>query len=102
VDLDNRDHHMTPGMYAEAKVVLQHKTNVLSLPIQAVSAGDTPTVWMVNASDQLQERPVVLGMRTDRDVEIVSGVKEGDQVVFGSRSILTLGSRVAPKQVVSR
>jgi RND family efflux transporter MFP subunit len=102
VDLDNHDHRMTPGMYADARVVLQSKHNVMVLPIQAVSAGEKPTVWVVDKTGALQERPVELGMKTDKDVEVVNGVAQGDQVVIGSRSVLALGSHVVPKQVVSR
>lgn len=99
VDIDNRDHRMTPGMFAAVKVILQRRDNVLALPVEAISAGEHPTVWLVNAKSQLEERPIKIGMRTDNDVEILSGLQEGDIVIFGSRSALTLGMQVKPKTI---
>ena len=99
VDIDNRDHRMTPGMFAAVKVILQHKENVLTLPVEAVSGDTKPTVWLVNAKSQLEERPIKIGMRTDSEVEVLSGITDGDNVVFGSRGALTLGMLVKPKTV---
>ncbi|MHB1207561.1 MAG: efflux RND transporter periplasmic adaptor subunit [Rhodospirillaceae bacterium] len=99
VDLDNHDGRITPGMYAAVSLVVEHKDGVVTLPIEAVSAGAKPTVWVVNAKGELEERPVVVGMRTDDQAEIVSGIAEGEKAVFGSRNALTLGARVTPKSV---
>jgi RND family efflux transporter MFP subunit len=99
VDIDNQDRRMTPGMFAAVKVVLQHKENVLALPVEALGSAGHPTVWVVNAKNELEERPVTIGMKTDSDVEVLSGVKEGESVVFGSRNALTLGMPVKPKSV---
>jgi RND family efflux transporter MFP subunit len=99
VDVDNHDHRMTPGMFAAVKVILERRDNVLTLPVEAIGAGAHPTVWLVNSKSQLEERPIKIGMRTDNDVEVLSGVQEGDTVIFGSRSALTLGMSVKPKTV---
>jgi len=42
---------------------------------------------------------VVTGIETSDDMEIVSGVKEGDLVVTGDRSGLKAGQQVTPKIV---
>lgn len=99
VDIDNHDLQLKPGMYAHVSVILDKHDNVLSLPVQAVSNGDKPTVWRVGSSGHIEEVPVVLGMQTPDRVEITSGLNEGDKVIFGSRNSLSIGMDVTPKPV---
>lgn len=99
VDLKN-DGQMAPGMYASARVILEQKTAVLALPIEAVAGdGVTATVWAVGRDGEVTERHVTLGLRTDRKVEVLSGVEEGEAVIYGSRTAIALGSHVKTKQI---
>ncbi len=102
VDLDNKDHRITPGMYASVKLDLEQKGAVLALPIQAVSIGDKPNVWLVNEKQEIEERPVTIGLQTADKVEITSGLNEGDQVIFGSRGIVAIGMKVEPKPIADK
>ena len=97
VDIDNQDQRITAGMYAAVKVALEQKNAVLTLPIQAVSSTDKPNVWLVNEQHEIEEKPVTLGLRTADKVEILSGLKENEQVVFGSRGAFSVGMKVEPK-----
>lgn len=101
VDIDNHDHHLDPGMYASVRVILEKKVGVLTLPIQAVSADQSPTVWRVNVNGVVEEVPVKIGMRTDARLQIASGLNEGDEVLFGSRNVTSVGKKVQPKLVSS-
>lgn len=102
VDIDNKDRRITPGMYASVAVELEQKNNVLTLPVQAVSMGDKPNVWVVNARDEIEERPVTTGLQTANKVEILQGLNEGDQAIFGSRGSLSIGMKVTPKSVAEK
>jgi RND family efflux transporter MFP subunit len=97
VDIDNADGRIVPGMYAAATLTLQQKKNVLGLPVQAVSQDDQPTVWVVDADGTIAERAVKTGLRTADRVEITSGLKEGEQVIFGNRGAFAIGMKVSPK-----
>lgn len=97
VDLDNSSLRLTPGMYASVDLTLESKENALVLPPQAVSGEENPTVLLVNSNNKTEERPVKLGLQTKDKVEIISGLAEGDLVVFGSRSSLEPGMTVNPK-----
>jgi len=100
VDVRNRDHVLVPGLYAEADVVLEHKEDIPTIPLQAVNhVGEKTTVFVVTGDDQLEDRPVRLGIQTANDAEIVAGLHEGEMVVVSDRAGLKPGERVAPEMV---
>ena len=100
VDVRNRDHILVPGLYAEADLVLEHKEDIPTVPLQAVNhEGDKTTVFVVTAGDQLEDRPVRLGIQTANDAEIVAGLHEGEMVVVSDRAGLKPGERVSPQMV---
>lgn len=101
VDIDNHDLRLTPGMYAYVNLSLENKKGVLTLPIQAVSFSGNPNVWKINDKNEIEEQPVTLGLQTADKVEILNGLKEGDQVVFGSREMVNIGMKVKPKLVAT-
>ena len=100
VDVKNPDHLLVPGLYADADLTLEHKEGIASIPLQAVNhEGNKTTVFVVDNSNQLEDRPVSLGLQTATDAEVVSGLQEGEQVVVSDRSGLKSGERVVPKAV---
>jgi RND family efflux transporter MFP subunit len=99
VDIPNADDTIVPGMYASATLTLEQKKGVLELPIQAVSQDDKPTVLLVDGTGTIVERPIGIGLKTADSIEVASGLKEGDQVIFGSRSAFAVGMKVTPKLV---
>lgn len=102
VDVPNPGRILIPGVYAEAKLTLERKENVLALPLEAVTyEGSQASVFLVNNSDTIESEQVKLGMRTPSDVEVESGVQEGDNVVVSDRSQLKVGQKVKPKVVES-
>jgi RND family efflux transporter MFP subunit len=100
VDVSNPEHVIVPGTYAEATLTLDRKPQALAIPPEAVNVqGDQRTVWVVDPSGVVQSRPVTVGIETPDDVEIVSGLTEGEMVAVGDRTGLKTGEAVRPKQV---
>jgi RND family efflux transporter MFP subunit len=98
VDVLNPDRILIPGIYAEATLTLEKKDNVDALPLQALTiVGSQASVYIVNGASEIENRQVTLGLRTPTEVEIESGVQEGDQVVISDRSQLKVGQKVQPK-----
>jgi hypothetical protein len=54
---------------------------------------------VVSSANKLERRPVVLGIETSTDAEVVSGLEEGDLVVVSDRSSLKEGEEVQPKMI---
>jgi hypothetical protein len=55
------------------------------------------SVLLIDKQDRLDERSVQIGIETPDQVEILSGLSEGDLVVVGNRSQLQPGMVVQPK-----
>jgi len=88
---------LVPGMYSSVSIRVNNRPNALSIPIEAVPAAETNTVYVVNTQNQIEERPVTLGLTTPDRVEVIGGLKEGESVILGSRSRLRPGEKVEPK-----
>ena len=99
VDVPNPERVLLPGLYAEATITLEHNSNSLAIPIQAVNQGERNTVYVVTPSNTIEIRPVILGIQTAADAEVLSGLREGESIVVGDRSALKAGDRVEPKLV---
>ena len=100
VDVQNRDRVLMPGLYADADVALEHRDDVPTIPLQAVNhEGSKTTVFLVGRNNEIEDRPIMLGLQTANDVEVVSGLKEGEQVVVSERSGLKPGETVHPQVV---
>jgi HlyD family secretion protein len=71
---------MLPGYSADAEVILRTRNNVLRVPTEAVI--DKQQVYIFNADENILElRDVKIGLANWDQTEIVSGIKQGDQVV---------------------
>jgi RND family efflux transporter MFP subunit len=91
VEVDNADYRYTPGMYATVRLTLSEKKDALAVPIQCVSAGENPTVLILNEDRKVEERPVTIGLETSSMAEILSGLSDHDLIVMGSRSSIPVG-----------
>jgi HlyD family secretion protein len=110
VTLDNPTEELRPGLSTTAKITTASKSSVLSLPIQAltlytppaptgsgnVEAASTSTtakvapvqgVYVVEKDAHGKQRakfvPVTTGITGATDIEVLSGLHEGDEVVTG-------------------
>ena len=112
VTLDAPDKDLRPGLSTTAKITTAHKNSVLTLPIQALTnhgpeqldsrgkvipvstnvapGGKAPApvqgVFVVkNEKGKLRSVfvPVTTGITGATDIEVVSGLKEGDEIVIG-------------------
>jgi hypothetical protein len=57
----------------------------------------SPTAFVVNSSDVIEERTLKLGLTTPDKFEILAGLKENDLVMVGNRSQVKPGQKVDVK-----
>ena len=95
VDVPNPQHVLVPGLYAEADVGLEHRDDIPVVPLQSINhEGDKTTVFIVNSSGEIEDRPIILGIQTSVDAEVVSGLNAGEMVVVSDRSSLKPAEKV--------
>ena len=99
VDVKNPGGRIKAGMYAAVKLPLTQAKNVLVVPLQALSSGDNPSVFVSSKDGKLEERLVKTGLRTATEAEVTDGLSAGDLVVVGNRSGLIAGEKAEPKLV---
>jgi RND family efflux transporter MFP subunit len=98
IDVENADLSLTPGMYADTSIELEHKENALSVPVQAVvQGGNEHYVLVVDAQDHVQKRAVELGEQTSDRTEILQGLSEKEQIIIGGQSNYQVGELVKPR-----
>jgi RND family efflux transporter MFP subunit len=80
------------GMSASADIVLKERENVLLVPERAVTEKDgKPVVKVIAANGQSQDKEVVTGITDGFDIEIVSGLSEGETVVVETKAATSQG-----------
>ena len=94
VDVPNPNHTLLPGMYAEVTLAL-NKDDSLAVPLEAVEReSEQGTVYTLDSSSKVQIHRVSLGIETANEIEVLSGLQEGDEVILSDRSSLTAGEQV--------
>ena len=82
---DQEEADIKPGMTADVSILTAEKKNVLTLPLRAVivdKTGSRSVRLLVN--NKVEERVVTTGIRgEDGQVEILSGLSEGELVITG-------------------
>lgn len=83
ITLDEVPDGLADGMTADSAITIQKREGVMCLPRSIVRASGVDTVtlkiWVNNATET---REVTVGLRGDSNVEIVSGLSEGEQVII--------------------
>ncbi len=83
ISLNDVPDGLADGMTSDAAVTIAKRAGVLCLPRSVVHASGVDQVSLkVWTGQAIETRKVTVGLRGDSNVEIVSGLKEGEQVVI--------------------
>jgi HlyD family secretion protein len=84
IELDvPEDSEVKVGMSASADIVLAKRSNVLLVPDRAIDEdNEGRTIVKVMVNEQVEERPVVIGLSDGFDTEIISGLSEGEKILI--------------------
>jgi len=95
VEVANSAGALRPGMYATAELARVGR-RVVSVPLTAVLPTGTKDLVFVNRGDgRFVPREVRVGARSDSLIEIVEGLKPGDEVVASATYLLDSESNLA-------
>lgn len=102
--LPNPEYRLLPGLYGDVYVLLPQEKNVITLPQTVVTYslyGDTVFIVTQKGKDKdgkpiliANQRYITVGERKGTKIEILKGIKEGEEVVQTGQIKLRNGSRV--------
>ena len=93
--VDNEDHRLKPGMFANVDVVVFDKEAAIVVPEAAMVYDRNGTyVWRVDDEQRARKVPVELGIRQAGRVEVVSGLEPMDRVISAGVNKVMAGSLI--------
>ncbi len=93
-EIDNRDFKLRPGYFARAELVVEPNARVVLIPSRAVVRYVGLTRVYVIEDGRAVERSVKLGTEVDGWIEVVEGVRAGEQVITSNLSRVKNGQPV--------
>jgi cobalt-zinc-cadmium efflux system membrane fusion protein len=99
LDKDSRSAHVVaeianasgvwrPGSFVTAAIAFEEQTAALAVPASAIQTMGGETVAFVRTHDGFLKRQVVLGQSDDRVVEVISGLRAGEEVAVSNTFLL--------------
>ncbi|HEY3081798.1 MAG TPA: efflux RND transporter periplasmic adaptor subunit [Chloroflexota bacterium] len=82
------------GMFADVKIVTEEKTDAVLVPKDALIQRAGKAVVFVVADGRAKQVEVPIGLSDEKNVEIPSGVKAGDQVIVAGQATVNDGDPV--------
>jgi membrane fusion protein (multidrug efflux system) len=94
IRVTDADALLRPGMFARVAIVYERKPDALQIPRTALLDGDGPPKVFVVQEGKAMERAVQLGLSNGAMIEVVSGLKDGEQVVVVGQGAVKPGAAV--------
>ncbi len=94
ITLDNPDRDIRLGLEASVEISTGKADNVVKVPVSAVNTDIDGTHCFIVVDGIAYRRDVTIGISSDTEVEILSGVEVGDNVVLNSQNIFD-GAKVS-------
>jgi RND family efflux transporter MFP subunit len=97
VDVENKDLSISPGMYANTILRLDHVENVVTIPVEAIVLdGLQPTVYVLDTANHIHIRNLQVGMEGSKLAEIKDGLQPGDRALIGGQEKYADDEEVTP------
>lgn len=91
--IDNPEHQLKAGMFAEANISTEKREQVLAVPVSALVTGEEPAVYVVQ-DGVAHLAPIETGLTNEEWAEVLSGLEPGAQVVVQGQHRLVEGTPV--------
>ncbi len=89
IKLSNKDHVIKPGMFCEVEIVSQNSNNTISLPREAVLRNIEQSYVYVVENGVAVIKNVETGIDNGSEIEIISGLTSGDQVIIEGQTYVS-------------
>jgi len=86
---DNADRALRPDMFAELSIKVAEKPGQVVVPAESVvRSGDYNQIFVMTAAGTFEPRRVVLGVESQGEVSVESGVAAGERVVVSAQFLI--------------
>ena len=82
VEIRNKGHRLKPGMFARVKIYPAIHKGALIVPFKSVMKREGITVVFVIEGTTVKLRAVTAGITNEQEIEVIDGLKEGEEVVI--------------------
>ena len=97
IDVKNPDLSIAPGMYANTMLQLDHVSQVVTIPVEAILVnGNQRIVYVLDSTNHVHLRPVSVGLQGSKLAEITRGLSAGDRVLQGGQDKYSEGEEISP------
>lgn len=94
IAFEEKDPAFRVGMNGDGEILIEEKSDVLVVPESAlIKRGDQYSVFRV-VDGRVQKQPVEVGLETNKGVEIIKGLSEGEVVVSSGVSKISDGQEI--------
>jgi len=95
VDVDNKTGELLPGAFAQVHLTLASKTPSLLLPVNSLLfRSEGLQAGVVRDGGKVELMPIVIGKDYGNEVEVISGLRENDNVIVNPPDSLATGTTV--------
>lgn len=95
ITVANPKGQLKPAMFAQVELRSEHGDQALAIPVSAVIDSGTRQVALVRLGEgRFEPRAVQLGTRSEGYVEVLSGLREGEQVVTSANFLIDAESNL--------
>ncbi|NLT51915.1 MAG: efflux RND transporter periplasmic adaptor subunit [Ignavibacteria bacterium] len=95
----NERRELAPGAYAEVNILLEEYQKTLMVPSDVVFPDISGEMLYVYKNGTAVQQKVHTGIRTEKDIQILSGIKEGDTIIVSGIIQLRPGTPVKIKEI---
>ena len=97
VTIDKPDENIFIGVEAKVEIYGQRAEDAILVPVEAVNTGNNGSFCYVLREETIERQPIETGISSDDEIQITSGLKEGDLVILDLGS-LEEGDQAQPAQ----
>lgn len=96
IEIQNPDEKLRPGMFAEVRFVREGVQGALAVPVDAVQRNlqGQDYLFVVREGDIAQQVYVTTGISDGRNIEIISGISDGEVIVVRGQTEIADGQAV--------
>ena len=94
IKIDNSDKTLYPGVFAKVDLISSDKTQMITVPINALVGSEGNYSVFINDNGKAKKQEVTIGETDENNVEITSGIQNGEQVICSNTGSLQDGDEI--------